>query len=258
MRARKRFGQHFLTDGNVLARIVSVLNPVADDRLLEIGPGHGALTELLYPCVGTFSAIEIDRDLIAMLRARFPRLELINADVLQVDMNEVLAGGNWRLVGNLPYNISSPLLLQLFQHLGAIRDMHFMFQRELSQRLAAQPGSKSWGRLSVLAQYHCHVEPLFDVDPSAFSPPPLVHSQVIRMIPRRPELEVDVDVLKTVLRTAFSSRRKRLSNALKLFALDWDRLPVTEDQRPDQLSVADYVQIARMVANAGTDTAAQD
>jgi len=162
----------------------------------------------------------------------------------------VLVGGRWRLVGNLPYNISSPLLLKLFAHLELIVDMHFMFQRELSQRLAAQPGTKDWGRLSVLTQYHCLVQPLFDVPPEAFRPPPKVQSQVIRLAPRPDKPEVDEEVLKRVLRTAFSSRRKRLSNGLKLFELDWDALPVTPDQRPDQLSVEDYVKIAQAVSLA--------
>jgi 16S rRNA (adenine1518-N6/adenine1519-N6)-dimethyltransferase len=248
LRARKRFGQHFLTDANVLARIVAAVNVKETEKLLEIGPGHGALTQLLYPHAGTFAAVEIDRDLIAMLRARFPDLTLINADILSVDMTSVLAGGHWRLVGNLPYNISSPLLLKLFAHLPLIKDMHFMFQRELSQRLAAVPGTKDWGRLSVLTQYHCQVQPLFDVAPEAFNPPPKVHSQVIRLVPRADKPVVDEEVLRRVLRTAFSSRRKRLSNGLKLFALDWDQLPVTPDQRPDMLSVEDYVMIAQAVA----------
>lgn len=250
MKARKRFGQHFLTDNQVLARIVAAVGVKPGDRLLEIGPGHGALTELLYPEADSLAAIEIDRDLISMLRARFPDLAIINADILNVDLEDVLVGGRWRLVGNLPYNISSPLLLKLFAHLELIVDMHFMFQRELSQRLAAQPGTKDWGRLSVLTQYHCLVQPLFDVPPEAFRPPPKVQSQVIRLAPRPDKPEVDEEVLKRVLRTAFSSRRKRLSNGLKLFELDWDALPVTPDQRPDQLSVEDYVKIAQAVSLA--------
>lgn len=247
MRARKRFGQHFLTDESVLARIVAVLKPSAGDRILEIGPGHGALTELIYPEAGHMVAIEIDRDLIAMLKARFARLEVINADVLALDLGEVLGRQRWRLVGNLPYNISSPLLLKLYGHLDAIQDMHFMFQRELSQRLAATPGTKDWGRLSVMTQYFCHVQPLFDVPPEAFDPPPQVQSQVIRLWPREQRQSVDIERLSLVLRTAFSARRKRLSNALRSLEPDWDRLEafdILPSQRPDELSVDAYVQIA--------------
>lgn len=250
MKARKRFGQHFLTDGGVLAAIVAAVRPVESDHLLEIGPGHGALTELLYPEIGDMVAIEIDRDLIAMLRARFDRLRVVNEDVLDVDLSEVLGEQRWRLVGNLPYNISSPLLIKLYGHLARIHDMHFMFQRELSQRLAARPGTKSWGRLSVMTQYFCHVQPLFDVSPEAFDPPPQVFSQVIRLWPREERTPVAMDVFADVLRMAFSARRKRLSNALKSLQLPWDALEsagVLPSQRPDELSVEAYVQIANAV-----------
>lgn len=253
MRARKRFGQHFLTDSSVLDQIVAAVNLRGDDKLLEIGPGHAALTELLYPQAGSMIAVEIDRDLIAMLRARFSELEVVNADILKVDLDEVLHGSNWRLVGNLPYNISSPLLAKLYGHLERIRDMHFMFQRELSERLAAQPGTKDWGRLSVLTQYFCHVQPLFDVPPEAFSPPPKVESQVIRLWPRVERRPVDQQILALVLRTGFSARRKRLSNALKSLSLDWDALEalgISPSQRPDQLGVDDYVNIACAVEQA--------
>ncbi len=250
MKARKRFGQHFLTDTGVLASIIASVKPVESDRLLEIGPGHAALTELLYPEVGSMVAIEIDRDLIAMLKARFDRLEVVNADVLAVDLDEVLGGHRWRLVGNLPYNISSPLLIKLYGHLTQIQDMHFMFQRELSQRLAAEPGTKSWGRLSVMTQYFCNVQPLFDVPPEAFDPPPQVYSQVIRLWPRPERTPVNIDMLADVLRMAFSARRKRLSNALKSLALPWDELAAADilpSQRPDELSVEAYVRIANAV-----------
>jgi len=250
MRARKRFGQHFLTDQSVLARIAAAVDPGESDKLLEIGPGHAALTELLYPAAGRMVAVEIDRDLIAMLRARFPELEVVNTDILKLDLGPLLADGDWRLVGNLPYNISSPLLVKLYGHLECVRDMHFMFQRELAERLAAEPGTKDWGRLSVLTQYHCNVQPLFDVPPEAFSPPPRVHSQVIRLWPREEKPDVDLTALTDVLRTAFSSRRKRLSNALKSFELDWEILEakgVSQGVRPDQLSVKDFVNIAAMV-----------
>jgi len=247
VRARKRFGQHFLTDSGVLSAIVAAIKPVESDHLLEIGPGHAALTELLYPEVGDMVAIEIDRDLIAMLRARFDRLRVVNEDVLAVDLDQVLGEQRWRLVGNLPYNISSPLLIKLYGHLAQIRDMHFMFQRELSQRLAAAPGTKDWGRLSVMTQYFCNVQPLFDVPPEAFDPPPQVFSQVIRLWPREERTPVDMALFADVLRMAFSARRKRLSNALKSLELPWDALEthdVLPSQRPDELGVEAYVRIA--------------
>jgi 16S rRNA (adenine1518-N6/adenine1519-N6)-dimethyltransferase len=250
VKARKRFGQHFLTDSSVLSAIVAAVKPIESNHLLEIGPGHGALTELLYPEVGNMIAIEIDRDLIAMLRARFDQLQVVNEDVLAVDLAAVLGEQRWRLVGNLPYNISSPLLIKLYGHLEQIRDMHFMFQRELSQRLAAQPGTKDWGRLSVMTQYFCNVQPLFDVPPEAFDPPPQVYSQVIRLWPREERTRVAMDVFADVLRMAFSARRKRLSNALKSLQLPWDALAeadILPSQRPDELSVEAYVQIANSV-----------
>lgn len=250
MRARKRFGQHFLTDPRVLDGIVRALAPAAEDRVLEIGPGHGALTELLYEAVDSLVAVEIDRDLISFLRARFPRLEIVNEDILRVDLETMLAAGAWRLVGNLPYNISSPLLVRLYRHLHLIRDMHFMFQRELAERLWAEPGTKRWGRLSVVTQYHCRVERLLDVPPEAFSPPPKVHSQVVRLEPRDDRADVDARILNQVLTTAFSARRKRLSNALKDFALDWDAVGISPDLRPDQLGVAEYVRITDAVAES--------
>ena len=249
MRARKRFGQHFLTDAGVLERIYQAVKPEAADKLLEIGPGRGSLTACLYGETQEYLAVEIDRDLIAGLTRRFPDMELVNADILALDLAAVLSG-KWRVVGNLPYNISSPLLVKLYADLEHIKDMHFMFQRELGERLSANPGSKDWGRLSVVTQYHCQVEPLFDVDPWAFAPPPKVYSQVVRLTPRAHKPEVDLEQLNVVLRTAFSARRKRISNALKSFELDWERLGVRADARPDQLSVAEYVAIANADVNA--------
>ena len=210
-RARKRFGQHFLTDEGVLQRIADVVQLSSDDHLLEIGPGPGALTEYLYGDPAQYVAVELDRDMIAPLKARFPDLELISADILRVDLDALLDPPGWRLVGNLPYNISSPLLLKLFRHLPRIRDMHFMFQRELGERIGASPGTKSWGRLGVLTQYYCRVESLFDVPPEAFSPPPKVFSQVVRLVPRQDLAEVDMERFSRVLQLAFSSRRKRIA-----------------------------------------------
>ncbi len=246
-RPRKRFGQHFLVDEGVLQRIADVVRPTPEDRLLEIGPGPGALTSYLYGNTERYVAVELDRDMIAPLEVRFPDLELVSDDILRVDLDGLLTPPGWRLVGNLPYNISSPLLLKLFRHLPRIRDMHFMFQRELGDRIGAAPGSKSWGRLGVLTQYYCEVESLFDVPPEAFSPPPRVHSQVVRIVPRRTLSDVDTARFGRVLQLAFSARRKRIAKGLKDLGVDWNRVPVDPDARPDVLSVEDFVALANAV-----------
>lgn len=247
--ARKRFGQHFLADESVLQRIASAVRPRVDDQLLEIGPGFGALTAQLFGLTRRYQAVEIDRDLIAPLRARFPGIELHSADILKVDVNALLDPPGWRIVGNLPYNITTPLLMKLFESIAAITDMHFMVQRELGARLAAAPGTKAWGRLTVMTQYHCEVEALFDVPPEAFVPPPRVHSQVVRLQPRACPPEVDLGALGQILRVAFSGRRKRIANALKTFEIDWDRSGVDPGARADQLGVQQYVDITNLVAS---------
>lgn len=246
--ARKRFGQHFLEDEGVLQRIGSAVRPRADDQLLEIGPGYGALTAQLFGLSRRYLAVEIDRDLIAPLMARFHGIELHNADILKVDVDRLLDPPGWRIVGNLPYNITTPLLMKLFESIRAITDMHFMVQRELGARLAAEPGTKAWGRLTVMTQYHCEVEALFDVPPQAFVPPPKVHSQVLRLLPRSTPQKVDIGTMGQVLRVAFSGRRKRIANALKPFGIDWDRAGVDAGARADQLSVQQYVDITNQVA----------
>ena len=246
-RARKRFGQHFLVDEGVLQRIADVIRLGPEDRLLEIGPGPGALTDYLYGEPARYVAVELDRDLVAPLKARFPDLELISADILRVDLDEILDPPGWRLVGNLPYNISSPLLLKLFRHLPRIQDMHFMFQRELGARIGASPGSKNWGRLGVLTQYYCEVESLFDVPPEAFAPPPRVYSQVVRLMPRKELAPVNLEVFSRVLQLAFSSRRKRIANGLKDLNIDWQQAAVDLDARPDVLGLEDFLSLANAV-----------
>jgi 16S rRNA (adenine1518-N6/adenine1519-N6)-dimethyltransferase len=247
VRARKRFGQHFLTDAAVLEQLARVIRPRAGDRLLEIGPGHGALTQLLFGATARYLAVEIDRDLIAFLKARFDGLELVNDDILRVDLEAMLASGEgpWRLVGNLPYNISTPLIVRLLKHLQHIEDMHFMFQREVAARLAGSPGSKAWGRITVLTQYHCEVELLFHVGPESFEPPPKVWSAVVRLVPRANKLALDDSAaFDQVLRQAFGQRRKRLGNALHSLAPDWSRAGVDPSRRADDLTVAEFVALA--------------
>lgn len=261
MRARKRFGQHFLTDAGVLQAIAAAVALQADDPVLEIGPGQGALTEVLAPGVARYVAVEIDRDLVPLLKVGFPQLEVVNADILRVDLAELLdAAQPWRVVGNLPYNISSPLLIKLTdfarQYPGRLKDLHFMLQREMADRLLAQHGSKAWGRLSVMAQLQFDVEHILDVAPESFAPPPKVWSSVIRLLPRsRPVPEVDVAVLDRVLRFAFAGRRKRLSNSLKPLGLDWSALALDPGLRADNVSLEDYVAIARLAekSHSGVD-----
>lgn len=247
---RKRFAQHFLTDAGVLSRLVDCLGLHQDDQVLEIGPGRGALTAMLTNLTRRCVAVEIDRDLAPRLASRFPNLEVINADVLTFDFRQLGNGRPWRVVGNLPYNISTPLLFRMLAlNAGAapafsIQDMHFMLQREVAQRLASGPGVKAWGRLSVAAQCHCAVTLLFEAPPQSFSPPPQVHSAFVRLRPhghgRTPPPNLDA-----VLRQAFSARRKRVSNALRSLALDWDALDIDAKARPEQLSAADFLRIAR-------------
>ena len=253
VRARKRFGQNFLTDDAVAYRMSSAIAPGPTDRLLEVGPGHGALTQVLYQtAVARYVAVEIDRDLIAPLSRSFPRLEVVNDDVLRVPLAPLLRDGDWRVLGNLPYNISTPLLVRLFAHCDLIRDMHFMLQREVAQRLAAVPGTKQWGRLSVLAQYHCEIEQLFEVLPESFTPVPKVVSAVVRFVPRSEPLTLlDPERFDLVLRHAFSGRRKRLSNALKSIPVRWQDLALPADARADQMSVQDFVAIANACETSG-------
>ena len=247
MRARKRFGQHFLVDEGVLDAIVRHVRPQPTDRMLEIGPGRGALTELLCAELAELAAIELDRDLIAGLEQRFANLRLRQGDVLALDFAHELAAGDWRVVGNLPYNLSSPLLLKLAPHAGLVRDMHFMLQRELAQRLAAQPGTRAWGRLSVMVQRSWAVESLFDVPPDAFLPPPKVDSQVVRLRPLQASECVDIadqNVFARLVTAAFGQRRKTLSNSLRAYDLDFAMAGVRPEQRAETLSVADFARLA--------------
>ena len=251
-RARKRFGQNFLVDQNILSAMARAVAPRPTQQLFEIGPGQGALTAHLIDELGDASrltVVEIDRDLAAMLRERWPELTLIEADVLRIDLAALLAtapDAGWRLVGNLPYNISTPLLVRLFQHVGQIQDMHFLLQQEVVSRLAAEPGTKQWGRLSVVAQYHCKVQPLLAVPPQCFRPVPAVDSRFVRLTPRRDQRLSDDALVSfdTLVRTAFQQRRKTLRNALRTLALDWDQMPVSPELRPDQVDLDGYVALA--------------
>jgi len=245
VRARKRFGQHFLVDEQVLDAIVRSVAPRSSDRMLEIGPGRGALTQLLCGELDELHAVELDRDLIDSLERRFANLRLTEGDILAVDFAETLKTGAWRLVGNLPYNLSSPLLLKLADYPGQIRDMHFMLQKEMAERMAASPGSKAWGRLSVMLQLNWQVESLFDVEPQAFNPPPKVMSQVVRLTPLAQPIAVQSkDELRRVVAAAFGQRRKTLNNSLRAYEFDFPAFGLDGSQRAEQLSVAQFVALA--------------
>jgi 16S rRNA (adenine1518-N6/adenine1519-N6)-dimethyltransferase len=249
---KKNLGQHFLTDRSYIDRIVMAVNPKPGDRLVEIGPGQGAITFPLLKRHGELTVIEFDRDLITPLMEASEgvgRLTIIHKDVLQVDFSK-LAGdeGPLRLVGNLPYNISSPILFHALEHAGAVRDMHFMLQKEVVDRMASGPGSKVYGRLSVMLQAYCTVTSLFDVPPGAFRPPPKVDSAVVRLVPR-PAAEIgiaDPALFERIVRDAFGQRRKTLRNALQQVCTgpDIEAAGLRPDARAEQLEVAEFKQLA--------------
>ncbi len=255
--AKKHLGQNFLHDRGVVDKIVLAINPQPGDCIIEIGPGQGALTFPLLDRHGALTAIEFDRDLLQPLAAAAQAhgaLTLIPADVLSVDFT-ALAGhgpdqGKLRLVGNLPYNLSSPILFHALDHAAAVRDMHFMLQKEVVERMAAGPGSKVYGRLSVTLQAYCAVTPLFTVAPGAFRPAPKVDSAVVRLVPRAPET-IGIDNPRRfaeVVRAAFGQRRKTLRNALDGVIDSATMLVagVRPEARAEQLAVADFIRLANL------------
>jgi 16S rRNA (adenine1518-N6/adenine1519-N6)-dimethyltransferase len=253
--AKKQLGQHFLHERGVVERILLALDLQPGDRVVEIGPGQGALTLPLLDRHGEVTAIEFDRDLLVPLAAAARdrgALHLVHADVLGVDLSALAAGVPVRLVGNLPYNLSSPILFHALDHAAAIRDMHFMLQKEVVDRMAAGPGSKVYGRLSVMLQAYCHVTALFTVGPGAFRPPPKVDSAVVRLVPR-PSGTIGIEapaVFATVVRAAFGQRRKTLRNALQdcCDAAAIAAAGIDPGQRAEQLAVADFIRLANRVA----------
>jgi 16S rRNA (adenine1518-N6/adenine1519-N6)-dimethyltransferase len=220
-RPRKRFGQHFLHDKGVIERIVQAINPQANDIIVEIGPGEGVLTHRLSADCKQFHAIEIDRDLANSLEQHYAhdsRVQIHLGDALKVDICSLTSPGEKvRLVGNLPYNVSTPLLFHFMRHIGCVHDMHFMLQKEVVDRIVATPGNKSYGRLSIMMQMLCHVESLFDIGPGAFRPPPKVWSAVVRLQPRQHPLisEDMIPVLEQFGQRLFSQRRKTLRKILQ-------------------------------------------
>ena len=255
--AKKHLGQNFLHERTIIDRIVQAVNPRPGDRLVEIGPGQGAITFPLLRAHGAMTAIEFDRDLIAPLQhaaREFGELQIIPGDVLGIDFTALAAGGTLRLVGNLPYNLSSPILFHALDHAAVVRDMHFMLQKEVVDRMAAGPGSKVYGRLGVMLQAYCHVTPLFDVAPGAFNPPPKVDSAVVRLVPR-PASEIAVEdraMFSRVVRDAFGQRRKTLRNALSNIC-DADAIAaggLDPTLRAEQVPVDGFVALANALARA--------
>ncbi len=265
--AKKSLGQHFLHDRGVVDKLVMAIDPRPGDRIVEIGPGQGALTFPLLARHGALTAIEFDRDLLEPLTAAATshgELTLINSDVMNVDFTDLAAGTPFRLVGNLPYNLSSPILFHALDHAAVVRDMHFMLQKEVVDRMAAGPGSKVYGRLSVMLQAYCTVTALFMVPPGAFRPPPKVDSAVVRLVPH-PPAQVGIDDPRRfadIVRAAFGQRRKTLRNALSSVctAEEIVRAGIDPQSRAEQLAVSDFVALANLTAAppAASDEAATD
>lgn len=253
-RARKRFGQNFLVDRAVLDRIVAAIDPHPGQTIVEIGPGRGALTRPLLQSGAALHLVEIDRDLSAALQALIgdhPRAVLHRADALALDLGGLSPGEPLRVVGNLPYNISTPLLFHLLKWTGRITDMHFMLQREVVQRMAAEPGGKAWGRLSVMCQLECSVHRLFDVPPQAFAPPPRVHSSFVRLVPHRqpPVALRSRESFERIVAHAFSQRRKTLRNSLRelLAPAQIEAAGIDPGTRPESLGLAQFAALARLL-----------
>jgi len=247
LKTRRRFGQHFLHDPGVLKRIVEAIAPAQGDAIVEIGPGEGALTRPLLERLRHLTVIEIDRDLAARLAEEFAgdRLTVICADALDYDFSAFPSGV--RIAGNLPYNISTPLLFHLARFADRVRDMHFMLQREVVERMVAKPSTSDYGRLSVMLQARFEMRKLFNVAPGAFRPPPKVDSAVVRLVPLRERLTCDETAFEKIVREAFSARRKTLRNALPLQPADYAELGIDPKLRPENLSPADYLRITKRV-----------
>lgn len=253
--ARKRFGQHFLVDEAVVDSIVRAIAPARDDNMVEIGPGLSALTRPLLASLDKLHVIELDRDLAARLRQEWPaeRLDVTEADALTVDFSRF--GGDVRIVGNLPYNISTPILFHLLEFADQVRDQHFMLQREVIDRMVARPGDGDYGRLAVMLQARYAMHKLFDVSPDAFDPPPRVVSAVVRMRPlpaSRPRARSQRAFAQTVAR-AFAQRRKMLRRALGEWAahVPWEALAIPHTARAEELSVAQFMALSDALLEAG-------
>ena len=256
--ARKRFGQNFLNDQFVIDSIVSAINPQKGQAMVEIGPGLAALTEPVGERLDELTVIELDRDLAARLQTHpflGPKLTIYQQDAMTMNFGELSEkmGQPLRVFGNLPYNISTPLMFHLFSYTDAIADMHFMLQKEVVNRLVAGPNSKAYGRLSVMAQYYCNVIPVLEVPPSAFTPPPKVDSAVVRLVPHKtmPYPVKDLRVLSRITTDAFTQRRKTIRNSLgNLFTVDvLAELGIDPAMRAENISVEQYCKLANYISD---------
>lgn len=250
-RHKKRFGQHFLDDTRLLSQIAECIYPREDDEIIEIGPGQGVLTELILGRAKKLDAIEIDRDLIQYLEKKFPEpnFTLHQGDILQFDLSSVLKSQHQhRIIGNLPYNISTPILFKLFNHLESIQDMHFLLQKEVVLRMTAKTNDKQYGRLSVMTQYFCRTQRLLDIPPEAFSPPPKVDSSVVKLVPHNtlPYKAHDFKNFSELVRDAFNHRRKTIYNSLKkkVSVEQLESINIKPTSRPQELSIDDFVRIS--------------
>jgi 16S rRNA (adenine1518-N6/adenine1519-N6)-dimethyltransferase len=249
--ARKRFGQHFLTDSAIIDGIVDAIDPKAGDPMVEIGPGLAALTQPLVERLGRLHVIELDRDLALRLREH-PQLHVIESDVLRVDFTQLAASlgvAKLRVVGNLPYNISSPILFHLLDHVNAVQDQHFMLQKEVIDRMVASPSSGDYGRLSVMLQWRYDMANVLFVPPESFDPPPRVDSAVVRMVPWDEPPIIDVSLMEEMVKVAFSQRRKLLRHTLgrwletRQFSGHFD-----VQRRAEEVPVAEYVALVQSLA----------
>jgi len=261
-KAKKKFGQNFLVDRQIIADIIVAIRPVSGEHMVEIGPGLGALTRPLLERLDELHVVEIDRDIIARLKTDYPsekfsghRLVVHEGDALAFDFAQLPAP--LRIVGNLPYNISSPLLFHFAEYAQQVTDMHFMLQDEVVERMVAEPSTAAYGRLSVMLQYRFHMEKLLDVPPESFRPAPKVNSAIVRMIPMRPEeiLVQDQQLFAKVVAAAFSQRRKTLRNTLKplLSQADFEQLGIDPQLRAENLGVQEFAAIANQLGAAGKD-----
>ena len=254
-KARKRFGQNFLHDQNIIDKIIRSINPKSSENIIEIGPGQGALTYPLLKKIGKLNAVEIDRDLIQILNtqsAEFGKLTIHEGDALKFDFNQLgSAQSPLRLVGNLPYNISTPIIFHLLEFTSKISDMHFMLQKEVVQRMSAEPNSKTYGRLTVMLQWYCDVEYLFDIPASAFNPPPKVVSSLVRLIPKaKPLAELNSDTqFSRLVSKLFQQRRKTLRNILKNYLKEAQiqELGISPTARPETLGLVDFANLSNAI-----------
>lgn len=258
---KKQLGQHFLHDRNVIEKIMLAVSPKPGERLVEIGPGQGAITFPLLRRHGALTVIEFDRDLITPLSEAahgIGELTIVHKDVLKVDFGKLAGEDQVRLIGNLPYNISTPILFHVLEHAEAIVDMHFMLQKEVVDRMAAAPGSKVYGRLSVMLQAICEVEPLFAVGPEAFRPPPKVDSAVVRLLPKaRDRIGIaDPALFERLVRDAFGQRRKTLRNAVQAVC-SADQIiaaGLRPELRAEQVAVAEFIRLANSLSETPATT----